>query len=273
MNRPSFNFDGGGIAEKYDEILVPVMFDPWADLLLEEVAPDPAWRVLDLATGTGIVAHKVASLLSKSGSLICTDISPDMLGVARQKLGKAIGQGQVSFQQASADQLALDDEEIDIVYCQQGFQFFPDHDAAAAEISRVLKPGGKAAVATWCSVAECEFFQLIVDCLEEMGLSELASKMRIPFDHMPAEKLENHFQSAGFGAVEVRRLTDELVFEQGTQQAYRTVYGTPIGPDLVKLEDEAIDAFKQMFAEGCEDLTSGDVTRCEISSLLMVARK
>ena len=272
MSGETFEFSGGKIAEKYDEILVPVMFEPWAELLLERLSPNSDWQVLDLATGTGIVASKVAARLDSNGSLVCADISPDMLAVARSRVDGVNSTGAVSYKEAPADQLDLTDSSIDAVYCQQGFQFFPDKDAAAAEIARVLKPGGSVAVATWCPVDECEFFGLIVRCLDELGLESTSAKMRIPFDYMPEDKLYAHFDGAGFSSVSVSRLMDSMVFEGGIEQAYRTVHGTPIGPDLVKLDDEIQDEFKRLFQRACESLTRDGITRCELSSLLLLAQ-
>lgn len=62
-----FSFDGGGIAAKYDEILVPVMFGPWSEMLLAQVPPQPHRRVLDVATGTGVVAEPSGIVATSAG--------------------------------------------------------------------------------------------------------------------------------------------------------------------------------------------------------------
>ena len=273
MSTPEFKFDGAGIAEKYDEILVPVMFEPWANLLLEQMPPDPDWDILDLATGTGIVASKITQKLERSGTLICADISPAMLEAAKVRVGSITSAGNVSFQEAPADCLDIPDESVDAIYCQQGFQFFPDKKAAAIEISRVLKPGGNLVLATWCPVIECKFFQLIVDCLESMGLESIAAKMRIPFDYMPEDKLREPFHDANFESIEIIHITDQLVFPEGAPQAYRTVFGTPIGPDLAGLDDENRELFKSKFLAGCETLISDGVMTTALSSLFLTAGK
>ena len=61
---PEMVFAGGSVAERYDEILVPLMFGPWGDMLLEAMPPTDTWDILDLATGTGIVADKLLARLA-----------------------------------------------------------------------------------------------------------------------------------------------------------------------------------------------------------------
>jgi ubiquinone/menaquinone biosynthesis C-methylase UbiE len=52
-----------------------------------------------------------------------------------------------------------DDEKFDVIFCQQGLQFFPEKQVAIAEMRRVLAPGGRIAVSTWCALEDNAFFQ------------------------------------------------------------------------------------------------------------------
>jgi ubiquinone/menaquinone biosynthesis C-methylase UbiE len=204
-----FSFGDDSVAGAYDNALVPVLFEPWAVRLVEEYRPWEGRRVLDLATGTGIVAQVLAKEVGPDGKVLGTDINGEMLALARQRCA---GQNStVEFIESSAHPLEISDDSIDVVVCQQGFQFFPDKSAAAMEIHRVLRDGGKVVATTWNPVEECQFFGAICNALESIDEVEISGMMRVPFDNMPESELACSFESAGFMDVRLGRREQDLV--------------------------------------------------------------
>ncbi|NIU07695.1 MAG: hypothetical protein GWN81_02260, partial [Phycisphaerae bacterium] len=55
-----FSFGDDAVAESYDDVLVPILFEPWAELLVDEHQPWAGKKILDMATGTGILAQILA---------------------------------------------------------------------------------------------------------------------------------------------------------------------------------------------------------------------
>jgi ubiquinone/menaquinone biosynthesis C-methylase UbiE len=134
----------GSIPENYERYLVPSIFGPWAEDLVEMAALRRGERVLDIACGTGIVARTAARKLAGSGSVVGLDLSAPMLAAAR---AAAAAEGMaVEWWEGSAVKLPLADAAFEVVFCQQGLQFFPDRVSALREMYRVLTPGGG-----WCS--------------------------------------------------------------------------------------------------------------------------
>jgi len=269
--KPELRFEGGRIAENYDEVMVPVLFEPWAEQLLGTLPPEPDWDVLDLATGTGVAASKLAARLGSAGSLTAADLSPDMLAVAERRVRAVAGDTPVRFALGPAHPLALKDASFDALYCQQGFQFFPDGGAAAAEMHRVLRPGGKVALSAWCPLSECDLFGSIADGLREIGEEEAAARMGAPFDHMPRATLEGHFRAAGFDGVSVERVERDLVFDGGIEHAHRFLDASPIGPVLRELSEEKSAVFRARFDAESEPRTRDGVTRGAMASLVLTA--
>jgi ubiquinone/menaquinone biosynthesis C-methylase UbiE len=155
-----FSFGNDSVAESYNNYLVPVLFESWADKLIEDYQPWSGKHVLDLASGTGVVAKKLAQQVGADGKIIAVDINGNMLALARNKCAQWLDY--MEFIVGSANALDIADSTMDVVICQQGFQFFPDKKDACNEIYRVLKKDGKAVFSTWCPVAECGFLEPFV---------------------------------------------------------------------------------------------------------------
>lgn len=187
-------------AEAYDQYLGPAMFTPWGRMLLDHAQPRRGERALDLACGTGIVTHLLASMLGDDGHILGVDISEDMLEVAR---GKAPPDGAgITWQAGEAGALPADDGSVDLLICQHGFQFFPDKAASAREMRRVLAPGGRAVVSVWQSVDRHAVFRALFEA-ESQYLKVPLERLAVPFSLHDSGALRQYFLDAGFGHVDV----------------------------------------------------------------------
>ena len=133
------------IAAAYDQRLVPWLFAHWADPLLEMAAVQPSNHVVDLACGTGLITRALVRRLDEDGHIYGVDLDPVMLARA----AATVNRPQVTWHEADAGHLPLETSTIDVVVCNQGLQFFPDRDVVLAEVRRILRPGGRLALAVW----------------------------------------------------------------------------------------------------------------------------
>src|SRR5688572_29097145 len=118
MSQPVFAGPQSGFAEAYERVLVPGLFRPCAELLLDRLRVAPGERLLDVATGTGIVARLARDRVGDGGAVVAVDQSPAMLAVA-QSLDPRI-----DWREGSAISLPVPPGELfDVAVCQQGFQF------------------------------------------------------------------------------------------------------------------------------------------------------
>ena len=101
--------------------------------------------VLDIGTGTGVVALTAARAGAK---VIGLDLTPELLEDARQNARIASIEG-IEWTEGDAENLPYPDASFDLVLSQFGHMFAPRPDVAIAQIRRVLKPGGRIAIATW----------------------------------------------------------------------------------------------------------------------------
>ena len=128
----------GSIPEIYDEYLVPLIFESYANDLVARLQHLAAGRVLELACGTGVVTRVMASRLPDSIEIVSSDLNRAMIDRA-----SSVGTSRsVTWRQADALELPFADGSFDAVACQFGVMFFPDKVQAYSQALRVLRPGG-----------------------------------------------------------------------------------------------------------------------------------
>lgn len=108
----------------------------------------PGMRVLDVAAGSGQPAFEAAGRVGPGGRITAVDLSPDMVACAARR-ARALGLPNLEFLEMDAEDLRFPDGAFDAVMCACGLMFFPDAAGALAAIRRVLRPGGRLAVAVW----------------------------------------------------------------------------------------------------------------------------
>jgi ubiquinone/menaquinone biosynthesis C-methylase UbiE len=144
------------IAEIYEQILVPTIFAPWAEEILERARPiGAADRILDLGCGTGIVARLLRERLGAGTRLTGADASAAMIAHARELAPE------IEWIEANATKLPFADASFELCVSQQMLQFVPEPAAALREIRRVLVPGGRLVAATWRPRHELPLFDVL----------------------------------------------------------------------------------------------------------------
>jgi SAM-dependent methyltransferase len=184
---------------RYDEISRSI-----ADAIehaVERLAPAPGERILDLATGTGWASRSVARRCP-AATVIATDIADQLLTAARSLAARE--QLAVDYRVADAESLPFEDAELDAVVSTFGVMFASRPQTAAAELARVVKPGGRIVLATWSDDGN------------------VAAMFGVLKQFMPADTPPAGPSPFAWGRIEhLRELLGssfELAFEQGTNR-------------------------------------------------------
>jgi len=199
----------GSVPESYERFLVPQIFAPWAEDLIEIAALQAGERVLDIACGTGIVARIAASRLGNRGSVVGLDTSAAMLDTAR---AAATAEGAaVEWREGDALDEPFTDGAFEVVLCQQGLQFFPDKPRGLREMHRVLRPGGRIVLSVWGPIERSPGFAVLAEALtrhlDHHAGGLLASG---PFSLSDAGALRGLIAGANFQDIDIRRVTKTL---------------------------------------------------------------
>ena len=129
------------VAKKYDNPSLQ-FFPACADKIVKLAQITPNQKVLDIATGTGMVAKVAAQCLEEGNRLQAIDLSENMINQAQSNIKNA-SLNNVDFHLMDAEELTFESDYFDVITCSYGLFFMPDMSAALKGWLRVLKPGGK----------------------------------------------------------------------------------------------------------------------------------
>ncbi|HET8953521.1 MAG TPA: methyltransferase domain-containing protein [Solirubrobacteraceae bacterium] len=149
QSRARWTATANGWGKRADELRRATM--PVSSWMVDAVGPQPGDTLLELAAGPGDTGFLAAELIRPGGTLITSDFVPEMLNVAQER-AKALGLDNVRFKQIDAE-TAIDIEaaSIDGVLCRWGYMLMADPVTALLQTRRVLKPGGRLALAAWAA--------------------------------------------------------------------------------------------------------------------------
>ena len=252
-------FTAGSLPADYERLIAPYLFEPWAEVLLDAVALAPGAAVLDVASGTGVVARAAARRTGAEGRVVATDISPAMIEFCANHPPEPAA-APIETAVASATELGRADGEFDVVLCQQGMPFFPDRPGAAREMRRVLRPGGVAGIAVWTPDREVQPFAQWNETLRDLGVAEpFPGAWDISTFVMGVDELADLLRAAGFTDVESHEV--ELVTRwPSVDHLVDAVMGTPFGALVAGMDaDRQEEARHRMAQKSTKFVSNGAV--------------
>ncbi len=174
---------------------------PVSTWMIEQLELQPGERVLELAAGPGDTGFLAAELVKPGGTLVSSDASEAMLEAARRR---ALAQGieNVEFKQLNLEWLDLPAASVDAILCRWAVMLLVDPAAAVREMRRVLRPGGRVAVAVWDEAALNQWATIPGQALVELGFTEPPDPNAPGMFVLAADgRLQELLESAGFTEV------------------------------------------------------------------------
>ena len=143
MARLSLALDTADLAEHYEQASADRQFR-FGQALVADLGIEAGDRVLDIGSGTGLLARHVAELVGPTGRVEGLDPLPLRVAIAKQK-----GVPNAGFRVGTADDLSeFAPESFDAVYLNAVFHWLPEKLEPLRQIARVLKPGGRLGIST-----------------------------------------------------------------------------------------------------------------------------
>lgn len=215
--------------------------------MLEAAGLGPGDHVLDIAAGTGDQSLLAARMVEPGGSILATDISAEMLGIA-ERVARQEGATSLATRVMDAGQLDLPDSTFDAVICRLGLMLIPNRQQALSEIRRVLKPGGNFAALVWSVPQNNPLFALPLAILSKYAKGDVPDLFALSDPAIFARELTE----AGFSEVKTRTLpfqshyTSLDAFLQSTaSRLIAGVTGQLSQPEQQRLVEEVRQALSQ----------------------------
>lgn len=262
----SFERYSANAAENYDRYFVPTIGLPLAEQLVERAALQPGERVVDLACGTGVVAKLAADRVGAEGAVVGVDMNPGMLAVAQSTSAT----GLVSWREANAESLPLDDAGCDVVLCQMGLQFFADKQAALREAHRVLDRSGR--MLANLPGPTPALFGVLEDALGRHVVPDVARFVAAVFSLHDESTLRELFASAGFGAVDVTSETRTLQLPRPSDFLWQYIHSTPLSAAVANLDEGQRRALEADIVAGWAPHATDVGLRLDLPVTTVVAR-
>ena len=178
-------------AVAYEQLLVPALFQQWTPRLIAAADVHAGDLVLDVACGTGVLARAAAARVTRSGFVTGLDPSPGMLTIAARLAPE------IDWREGVAESLPFADQSFDVVVSQFGLMFFADRRQAIRDMLRVLRSGGRMAVAVWDGLEQIPAYAAEVAVVERVAGGRSADALRAPFALGDGKELAALFAGAG----------------------------------------------------------------------------
>jgi ubiquinone/menaquinone biosynthesis C-methylase UbiE len=259
--------------EKWDEF-----FDRSMAFLNHRIVGDarlrPGHHVLDLGSGTGYPALLAAQTVGPSGSVIGVDLADQMVAAAERKATR-LGLTNVTFCTGDVTTLPFEAGSFDAVTSRFCLMFLPDIPKAAAEIARVLKPGGWVAAAVWSAAEKNPSIGLAMAAIKQLielpppdptapGIFRLAN---------PGE-LASLFQQAGLIDATDQEFLGEWSYASA-EQYYTSLMeiAAPVQNLMAKLSDTQKQEVKRLILQAASQFTRSDRVAFPMVVRMVSARK
>ena len=190
----------------YESMFVPALFAAWPPHLIKGAMVREGAQVLDIACGTGVLARHALSKVGRTGRVVGVDPAPGMLAAAAEF------EPGIDWVLCGAEALQFEDASFDCVISQFGMMFFQDREKSISEMLRVLKPGGKLAIAVWDSVERNPGYMGIISVLQEEVGTAAADALRMPYSLGDSSIVKAELEAGGFVDVQVETNAETACF-------------------------------------------------------------
>jgi arsenite methyltransferase len=263
----SLVLDTPALAQHYEQVSLDRQF-AHGKKLVERLRIAPGERVLDVGTGTGLLAEHVARLVGPEGSVVGVDPLPLRIEIAQRKAGPNL-----SFQVGSADALGgFADQSFDVVYLNAVFHWLPEKLTPLRHFYRVLKPGGRLGITTG-SREHPNTIQLVRQRVLSREPYRQYPEIQGAFGHhVSVDELERLFESAGFHAQSVA-LEPNIQHHASAEALIEFSQASSFGNYLGHLPEALRSGARQDLIREVEALRSSDGIRQEGVRIVAVAVK
>jgi ubiquinone/menaquinone biosynthesis C-methylase UbiE len=240
----------GSIPAIYDRLLVPLIFETYAQDLAERIAATAPRDILETATGTGALTRALATRLPPDTRITATGLNAPMLDYA---MSRQNGDPRIEWREADALALPFESRSFDAVACQFGVMFFPDKSQGFREAYRVLRPGGRFLFNVWDRIEENEFAAMVTQALANVFPHDPPLFLaRTPYGYFDERTIRGGLGEAGFADITVEPMEAMSRASSARDVAVAYCQGTPLRNEIEARDASRLEAATDAAAEALE---------------------
>jgi enediyne biosynthesis protein CalE5 len=227
---------------------------PVTNCMLERAHIHTGAHVLDIASGAGEPALTAARRVGPTGKIIGTDFVPEMLAYAREKAQRD-GLRHVEFRVVDGEELEFPDASFDAVTMRFGLMFMPDPVECLKRVHRVLKPGGRVAVAVWAAPDKNPWGAIPMGILRKrLNLTPPTPGTPGLFAMADEKRLRSVFEDAGFKDITIEPVDITMVdLSSGREYAdYMSELAGPMAMLMKQMSPSDVASVKEEIARAAE---------------------
>ncbi len=269
MNKADKSF-AGSIPKLYDDYLVPLIFQVYASDLAGRAAALSPEAVLEIASGSGVVARALAPQLTDDSRYVVTDLNQPMLDLAADRQGP---DDRIVWQQADALELPFEDRTFDVALCQFGVMFFPDRVAGYKEVRRVITNGGSFIFNSWDRIEENEFADVVTRAAAEVFPDDPPRFLaRTPHGYNDVNILREEILEAGFSDVYIETIAAKSSAPSARHPAVAYCQGTPLRNEIEERDASLLEAVTERAAAAIAERFGSGPVSAKIQGHVVVAK-
>ncbi len=231
MNKKSgWQLSGDG-PDAYEKYIVPAYTRAWAKEIVNRACLRDGEKILDVACGTGLVARIAADGQDSTDLIYGVDVNEVMI-----KKAQGIEEN-INWHHSDVTNMPFPDNHFDVVFCQQGLQYFPEPSLALKEMNRVLVENGRVLLSVWRPIKYSPFYASLCMVLEEYVNEKAASMLSNAFNFGDHGKLKILFTNTGFNSTKINIVIKQMNYFPFDEFVIGGIMATPFFKDIQQMQE------------------------------------
>jgi ubiquinone/menaquinone biosynthesis C-methylase UbiE len=221
-------------------------------------------KVLDIATGIGEPAITAASYVGNSGHVLATDLSPQMLSIAKERAKSQNLDNIMEFKEGDAETITLQPSAFDAALCRWGLMFLPNVDSGLSNIYESLVDGGRFAAAVWSTPDKAPQISIPMNIARRETNAPLPPPGTPgPFSLADEKLLYGSFEKAGFRNIQMEKV--KVTFKFDKAEDYTKFNQDIAAPVNAILKDLSKERTEQIWDAITQEISKFTITRTDKS--------